>query len=90
MHREPCSKLSRLNAFPQIGRMPSLRKPWPVSRRDTDGITLNTIEGKEAAATATPAEVDDHAKAAAAEKDLQTFSDLHRYYITVTGNRSQD
>ncbi|KAF4541792.1 putative small oligopeptide opt family protein [Lasiodiplodia theobromae] len=59
--------------------MPSFRKPWPVSRRDTDGITLNTLEDKEATATATPAEVDDHAKAAAAQKDLQTFSDLHRW-----------
>lgn len=58
--------------------MPSIRKPWPVSRRDTDSVALNTMEDKTPEATAT--DVDKSAGAAGAKKDLKTFSNLHRYH----------
>lgn len=56
--------------------MPSIRKPWPMSRRDTDSVALNTIEGKAPESTAT--EVDKNAKAAEAAKDLKAFNTLHK------------
>lgn len=58
--------------------MPSFRKPWPMSRRDTDSVAMNTLEDK--APEASAIEVDKDAKAAEAAEDLKAFTALHRYY----------
>ena len=71
--------------------MPSIRRPWPVSRRDTDGLQANSSSSPEsiemtgdvktgATATTNPVE---------AEKDLQTFKKLHQWDFNLESSKRE-
>lgn len=68
--------------------MPKFRRPWPVTRRDTDGVQANTAAiGDEKPPAQQTARADTSSSedqlpqgtVEQAEKDLKAFSTLHRW-----------
>lgn len=75
--------------------MSSFRRPWPISRKDTDSVALNTLEGdgkktaqentiEVGASTSNMGEPSDKSSGSAtpgemAEEDLKMFQTLHQW-----------
>jgi hypothetical protein len=69
-------------------KMHRIRRPWPVSRRDTDGVQTNTLGGegeKGAQTTATDVNGDSARNASRAEDDLRKFNALHEWDPNLSG-----
>ena len=70
--------------------MPSIRRPWPVHRRDTDKVQQNAAAGDEKidgdrSSRESPSNLDE--QAATAEKELKFFSTMHRWDPNLEGMR---